>query len=104
MPQAGGRTRGAAGRERCAQAGQEGRHPAQVCGSRSSGGLCRCRMGKGEGDLCSVTGFNRENNVLLQLQIRLDGNVRGLVWMQFCLEEKPPSSPIQSPSPGQAGL
>lgn len=51
--------------------------------------------------LCqALTELGLENNVLIQLQIRLDRNVRELVWIQFWLEEKPPSIPIQSPPQG----
>lgn len=39
-----------------------------------------------------------ENNVLIQLQIRLDRNVQELVWIEFRLEE----SPHSIPSPGAA--
>ena len=47
---------------------------------------------------CQALGeLGLENNVLVQLRIGLDRNVRELVWIQFWLEEKPPpSAPIQS--------
>lgn len=56
--------------------------------------------------LCqALTELGLENNVLIQLQIRLDRNVRELFWIQFWLEEKPPpSTPIQSPPQGHPGL